>query len=305
MIYEYALEPEMVATWGGLHSLPHFKRAFGLGQGRIVSRYPKSWAKMVWDSFSSESDMDKKRLEELLMRLKETMVKRKDCCWDDASGGWLENAIHEHVRYPFFAIMARDNPEGRLEVFTETDLADDSQEKWDIPHGRTVQRKAQDMIVAIEMMLTDCRWVKFIDPYIVKFGESYKLSLAAFLEVLGKNRPVGPPEAIEIHADHNANMAASTDFLKKEIAKIVPSNLSVTLFRWQEKPGGQDLHNRFILTDLGGVSFHHGLDVGPEGQTDNISRLDRAEYEFLCSQYDSKGTAFDLAEQPTVIVGIK
>ncbi len=305
MIYEYALEPEMVATWAELHSQPHFKRAFGLGQGRIVSRYPKNWAKMVWDSFSGSNDMDKKRLEELLVRLKETMVKRKDCCWNDPKGSWLQNVLHEHARHQFFAIMSRYNPGGHREIFTEADLSCDTVEKWDVPHGCIVPRKAQNMIAAIEMMLTICRWVKFIDPYIVKFGENYKLSFKAFLEVLGRDRPVGSPETIEIHVDHNANMAASTDFLKNEFAKIIPPCLSLNLFRWKELPVGQDLHNRFILTDLGGVSFHHGLDVGPDGQTDNISRLDRAEYEFLCSQYDSKGTAFDLAEPPIQIVGDK
>ena len=100
MIYEYALEPEMVSAWGRLHNQRFFLREFGLGQGRLVSRYPKKWARKVWESFGGDNDMDKKRLEELLVRLQETMIKRKDCVWDDAQETWIENALLEHVRHP-------------------------------------------------------------------------------------------------------------------------------------------------------------------------------------------------------------
>jgi hypothetical protein len=83
MIYEYALEPEMVATWGTVNNYRFFLREFGLGTGRLVSHYPRAWMKKVWISFDGRNEMDKKRLEELLSRLKETMVKRTNCCWDE------------------------------------------------------------------------------------------------------------------------------------------------------------------------------------------------------------------------------
>lgn len=104
MIYEYALEPEMVAAWGDRHNHRFFLREFGLGSGRLVSKYPKAWAKKVWDSFDGASQMDRKRLEELLVRLKETMVKRKDPVWDDAQESWLENALAEHARHHFLEL---------------------------------------------------------------------------------------------------------------------------------------------------------------------------------------------------------
>ena len=62
--------------------------------------------------------------------------------------------------------------------------------------------------------------------------------------------------------------------------------LQITLYKWQERPGGQKLHNRYILTGLGGVSFHHGLDTGAEGETDASNRLDLDQYILRCKQYD-------------------
>ncbi|GBE12081.1 MAG TPA: hypothetical protein ENG91_04915 [Desulfobacteraceae bacterium] len=300
MIYEYALEPEMVAAWCDRHNHRFFIREFGLGQGRVVSRYPKTWAKKVWDSFDGTSQVDRKRLEELLVRLKETMVKRRDYVWDDALESWLENALQEHARHPFYTIMARTNPEEQQDILTETDLAGEDIAKWDVHHGITVNRKAPDMAAAIKMMLGRCRWVKFIDPYLSQCKSGHKRSLTAFMDILKAEKPVGPPGKIEIHTNGDG---ATIDYLKNFYEKIIPDGIQVTIYQWREKPAGQRLHNRYILTDLGGVSFHHGLDTGADGETDDITRLDREQYELRCKQYDSAAPAFDYAEDPLEISG--
>lgn len=306
MVYEYALEPELVTTWGTQSNYRLYIRAFGLGQGRLISRYPIDWFEIVKNLilYGNRKGREKKRLELLLEQFsRNKVVKRTNYCWDNEKKSWIENAIQEHLRYPFFAIMARNNPDLRPEILTEADLAGDNINKWDVPHGRIVPRKALDMTAAIETMLICCRWVKFIDPFIVTNKPNHKLSLKAFLEVLRNDRPVGPPKAIEIHTAHLKEKARPTTILKKEFANIIPSFLSVTLFRWKVRQGGDDLHDRFILTDLGGVSFGHGLDAGSEGKTVNISRLDYKQYEFINSQYDINGTAFELAESPLQIIG--
>ena len=42
MIHEYALEPELVATWTDRNTCRYFKESFGLGQGRLVSQVSKA-----------------------------------------------------------------------------------------------------------------------------------------------------------------------------------------------------------------------------------------------------------------------
>lgn len=301
MIYEYALEPEMVATWGTFHNSRFFSREFGLGQARIVSRYPKKWAKEVWDAFGDGNDSDRMRLTELLVQLKQTMVERKNCSWDSTLNSWFDNAIIEHDRYPFKAIVARSNPENRPEIIIEDNLNVRSCLAWDAPHSISVHRKAPEMAVVIEMMLARCLWVKFIDPHLSPDKRGYSESLRVFLNILAGERPVGPPEYVEIHtALQNADEA----YFRRSFEKFIPAGLQVTLFQWQERPGGQSLHNRYILTDLGGVSFHHGLDAGHDGDTDDITRLDCQQYELYCKQYNQATPAFDQAEPPLVIIGI-
>ena len=296
MIFEYALEPEMVAAWGDRNNHRFFLREFGPGQGRLVSRYPKRWARKVWESFGGGSDMDRKRLEELLARLQDTMIKRRDYVWDDAET-WLDNALAEHNRHPFKAVLARNNPAYHPDILCEDDLPSPA---WETPHGVTVKRKTTDMTAVIETMLGRCCWVKFIDPYFVKGKRGHKKSLQAFLKVLASDRPVASLERIEIHTSGDG---ATADFLRNFYEDIIPKGLQITLFQWQEKPGGQRLHNRYILTDLGGVSFQHGLDTGAVGETDDINRLDLEQFELRCKQYDSATSTFDQAEEPLKITG--
>ena len=299
MIAEYALEPEMVAAWGDRFNHRFFIREFGLGSGRLVSRYPKKWAKKVWRSFAGGSPMERKRLEELLVRLQETMIKRKDFVWDDTAT-WLENVVQEHARYPFKAIMAKNNSAGRTEILCEDALAELPCPGWDRPHGMTVNRKAPDMAAAVKQALACCRWVKFIDPYFSKCKHGHKKSLKAFFSILKRERPVGPPEKVEIHTSWGGTTA---DYLNGFYKEIVPLGMTATIFQWQERPSGQRLHNRYILTDLGGVSFLHGLDIGADGETDDIALLERAQYISRCRLYDPTAQAFEQAADPLVIVG--
>lgn len=299
MIAEYALEPEMVATWGDRQNHRYFKGKFGSGQGRLVSRYPKKWAKKVWESFAGGSEMEKKRLEELLARLQETMIKRKDFVWDQ-SLTWLDNASHEHARYPFRAVLARNNPAARPEILCEDRLDASPCPEWDSPHNIVVNRRTQDMTAAVRQMLACSRWVKFIDPHVSPGRRDYRLALGAFMDILAGERPVGPPEFIEIHTGLHG---AEAEFLRNKFQELIPNGLQVTLYQWQERTGGQKLHNRYILTDLGGVIFHHGLDAGADGDIDEISRLAIGPYLLRCRQYDPANSAFDQAAAPLEITG--
>ena len=300
MISEYALEPEMVATWWrDRRDYRFFIREFGDDKGRLVSRYPKKWAKEVWRAFDGSSQMERKRLEELLVQLKKNMVKRKEIVWVENTT-WLDNAIQEHTRYPFRAILARNNTENMPGILCEADL-DDSSNEWDRPHGKSVRRNVPEMVKPVESMLLCCRWVKFVDPYISPYRTDYRPSLKAFLKILAGKRPVGLPSTIEIHTGLNG---ATETFLQEKYIQIIPAGLHVTLYQWEARPDEQELHNRYILTDIGGVAFLHGLDISNENNSkDDVFRLTRDQYDLRCEQYNPENPAFKKAADPIIIKG--
>jgi hypothetical protein len=297
MISEYALEPEMVATWGDqLHYLL-FINTFGNNKGRLVSRYPKKWAKKVWGAFDGSSLMERKRLEELLTLMQKNMVKRKEIIWDE-NITWLDNAIQEHTRYPFRAILARNNTENAPGILCEADL-DDSSPGWYCPNGKSVRRNVPEMVESVKSMLLCCRWVKFVDPYISPNRSDYRPPLKAFLKILAGERPVGLPNTIEIHTGlHGATEA----FLQEKYIQIIPAGLRVTLYQWVAIPNEQELHNRYILTDIGGVAFLHGLDTSRENNSkDDVFRLTRDQYDLRCEQYNPEKPAFEQAADRMII----
>ena len=67
---------------------------------------------------------------------------------------------------------------------------------------------------------------------------------------------------------------------QQRLPGIVSEGIQVHIIRWREKDGGEKLHNRPILTDIGGVSFGAGLDDGADGETDEVMLLEDKTYRF-------------------------
>ena len=76
--------------------------------------------------------------------------------------------------------------------------------------------------------------------------------------------------------------------------------MNVHIYRWRQRDGGEKLHNRYVLTELGGVQFHVGLDEGNPGETDEVDLLEEKVYAIRRSQYDPKAPAFDPADDVTI-----
>ena len=111
MVYEYALEPELVASWSDYRKYQPFADKFGFEAGRIVSHYPGHWEELVKAAFRDSRPrprpLEKKRLMELLTKtFRRPAVDRSGCPWD-RDRTWRENAEEEHSRRPFHAILVR------------------------------------------------------------------------------------------------------------------------------------------------------------------------------------------------------
>ena len=305
MIHEYALEPELVATWGNRQDFRYFVEKFGLGQPRIVSRYPKRWKRLVWQAFQSSDDLERARMVELLQRLGERMVHRTGYSWDQGRA-WSENARAEHKRVPFHAILARENPDGHPRVLVAAEL-NDAIPLWAVPRAVAIARQAADLAAAVAAMLRIARTVVFVDPYFGPDKGRYRRTLEAFLRAMTEGRAVEGPGRVEVHTSADENRNGTREFFAAECQRrlpgCVPTGARLRIVRLRQRPGGERLHNRYILTDIGGVLFGVGLDDGDEGDTDDVQLLDRAQYEERWRHYASDAPAFDQPEPPVEIQG--
>ena len=218
MIQEYALEPELVASWHDRLLGRIFIDQFGFGTGRVVSRYPKKWRKLVWQAYqatfgATAGDMGRKRIEELLAQLTTPEIRRPGCIWIDAHG-WLENAEEENARRPFHAVLARDNPRGRAEVMLADDVLAGTSEAWNAPVSIVVDRTAVSMADGVAAMLRCASRVFFVDPHFRASQPKFRNPLAAFLRIV---RTDAPQVTIELHTGHVTETAPDWDLIQNRL----------------------------------------------------------------------------------------
>lgn len=246
MIHEYALEPELVATWGNRYDFRYFIEKFGLGQPRIVSRYPKRWKRLVWHAFRN-NELERKRMEVLLARLSECIVQRRDYVWEPADS-WLGNAYKEHERVPFHAILARENPAAHARTLVPDEI-EHSSPLWEVPRGVTIARDAVAMASAVAAMLRIAEVVIFIDPYFGPERLGHRRPLEAFLRAVLDGRPLGAPGRIEVQTSADEDKTGTHEFFVREcqaqLPRCVPAGLRLIIRRLGQRPGGESLHNRY------------------------------------------------------------
>ena len=307
MLYEYAIEPELVATWSDRKVGRYFADKFGLGSPRIVSRYPKRWKKLVWNAWeqlpTGKTEIDHARMTELIEQLSEAMVKRTNTIAPTGKS-WLNDTTEEHRRVPFHAILARRGPIGHPATLA-ADNIDERTPLWTAPRGVTIPRKAVAIADAVGSMLRIAMDVTFVDPYFAPHHQRFRNVLEACLKACFRERAGGPPRIRILSSDKNgAAQAFFGSGCRRHLPRVIPPNQEVTIRRLKERPGGDRLHNRYILTDLGGVSFGVGLDEAEaaNGATDDLHLLDRDQYEARWRQYEDGSLAF-VSENPISITG--
>lgn len=298
MIHEYALEPELVATWHDRVTFRFFVEMFGFGRGRVVSRYPKKWRTLVWEAFgANDSEIERKRIETLLTQLLTPEVRRPDHVWN-AGQDWLANAEIEYARRPFHAILARANPRARAEVLLADDVLAGTPAAWNAAQSLVVVRTAAAMAQCVTPMLRSATRVLFIDPHFRASRLRCRNPLAAWLQVI----PQGA--TVELHTGNATDNAPNWTYFKSECENSLPAILvpgtQITVRRWKNRPGGEMLHNRYILTDVGGVQFGVGLDEGDPGMTDDVVLLEANVFNRRLQDFAGPAYAFDIEGQVTI-----
>jgi hypothetical protein len=291
MLYEYALEPALLNNWKDFR---YFTEKFGVSRGRMISRYPRRWKQLVYESLSNCGEIERKRIEEGLSRLDDRLLARQNA-WNPQHD-WLTNAEAEHLQRPFHAILAKTNPNLR-DFVLEGDSVDETHPLWNVGITLVISRTAPEMGACVALLLRVSNEIMFIDPYFRPHELRHRRPLEAFLSAALENRYGMLPTRIEIHTGDSLGYEYFRTECEQRLPSIVPEGIQVHIVRWREKDGGEKLHNRYILTDIGGVSFGVGLDDGADGETDEVTLLEDKTYQFRRAQYTSPEAAFELVDE--------
>jgi len=295
MIHEFALDPCLLDNW---ERFRYLTEKFGVCQGRLISRYPKRWKAMVYEAASEGSDIDRKRIEIKLRSIDEKMLARKHQ-WDGVSS-WLVNAEDEHIRQHFHAILSQENPKAHDWVLAYEAL-DETTPLWAIKREIVVSRDASKLAGAIAPLVRVAKSVIFIDPHFDPYKARVRNTIKTFLEACLVGRDEVKLEQVEFHTSFKPEINDFAGECLRQLPQRIPAGISLKVIRWRERAGGDGLHNRYILTERGGVRLAWGLDEGGAAQTDDISLLDTNVYGVRWGQYCGDQPAFDLHDDLVVI----
>ncbi|MBL8821333.1 MAG: hypothetical protein JNJ77_02010 [Planctomycetia bacterium] len=285
MIKEYALEPSLLSNWDRFQ---RYISLFGVPNGRLISRFPKKWQLLVLENLTC-GEVERHRIIEALARAaKSVLLSREQGMWQDAST-WLTNVLSEHRRKPFEAILANSEVAGHSEVIDGNAL---DVTALPIPlragPSKIVVRTAVEMARSIRLLLQISKKIVIVDrnfsPDIMRFREPLREILNCFLDQYGRVRSVD----IELHLSHRV-LASATNFgiaCQAHLENVIPEGMMLTIVRWNH----EELHNRYILTDRGGVQLGEGLDEANERSSrnqDTLTLLSQNDSDALLNRYDS------------------
>lgn len=263
MFQEFAIEPELFATWGA--DFRFYCDKFGVGTRRYLVELPGSqWRRRVCEAIARlTGDLEKKRAEELYLQCKQETIRRDGIAWqDDAS--WIENACEANKPEPFRAIASRD----QVLVEGKPGSLDDELTQ----QGKTflVKREGAELARFVSLLLKHAGTVVFVDPHVDFAAPRYRKSFECFFGILNRNDKL---RSVTLVGKKNPK---STDEQNHACCSSGVSRISRLRIpvRCRLFDGDRELHNRYILTNLGGVVFPHGLDEKAR-VTDDLTIMDR------------------------------
>ena len=288
MIYEYAIDPALVADWA-IARIGRYVGQFGIDQRRLVSDFPINWEGHVYgelyknfndDDSSLEFQSAQFELQGYLQILTEYMVHRNINIPSDSN--WLNAAISENAIRPFHAIFTSNKDEvSLLGVISEKNVDNIRDHYWMLPTVEVTKKSAVEIAEKLRPLLQAARKIYIVDPYFDATEERFRKTL---IEIA--NQVTKLPRAVEFNpiitiitraSRHRKRDRLSNDQEKREIelknlAKSIESNakehlsksmlsgLSVNLVILRNAMQGDQFHNRYLLTDIGGVVIPYGID---------------------------------------------
>jgi len=236
---------------------------------------------------------------ELLNFIEETcLVERSSGI--DGGMSFFENCLHAHQQYPSNVFCLNERVEqavGGIDFIFSEDLNDGIRS---LPNQKLVQKSLGEMVQVTTDFLRLSSQITFVDPYFSHRSDMLN-PMAKFIELCGSNSPVESKEVLILVKDR-ADLPSMqylldailnhNDFTSRGIA-------SLTIKALAEKPNGEALHNRYIISELGALHWGIGLDERHSEVNDDVVMLNEEIFNKRFEQY-CELKAFDVSDSATI-----
>ena len=308
MIFEYAVEPALVARWAK-DGVVGLAGQFGLDQRRLVSDFRRGWegevAAALLEEFAFDAgDPDYVQasafLSALLAFMNAHMVNRGLLTHGDRP--WLDQALEVHAQEPFYAILACASVPGHAIVITDSIVNQLHDVRWYLPTLKPTAKTGDDLAAALAPLLRGATKIVMVDPYFDPRDETYREVLTSLLASatrlrgpgrgipsveliagVGEGRPNGG--TIPVERQHANEAQNRCDWATQYLGACIPKGMQLTFRCAANFPDGDRLHNRFVLTDFAGASLPYGTQALGAKVFDDISPLYQGQYEVRWRQF--------------------
>jgi len=301
MHQEFAVEPEAIgSSWNDFRFLIEY---FGYSRGRLISRFPKRWERQVIEAAKAAGVRDvecSRIIERLNIRKSDVLMKSGREYEPDKS--WVENAVSSHQQKPFHALLVENADLSG--ICTCIRDADETNPLMGSPISAEVKRTPDDIASCCRLLTGQANIIDIVDPFFdirgareggrPRSGDDFKGTLLKIIANCESDGNRG--KLIRIHYrehDQRPPQDVILNGAKDWISETIPSGFEIQLIGWKELEDGEDIHDRFLLTPLGGLKIGAGFGATVKKQHANVVRLDGIHVASLLNKYDLNNTVYE------------
>lgn len=269
MFYEYAIDPKVLAD---ISRCRVFFQSFDKSS-RLISDVPKNWQREVYQTISQIPFEDcgpvyKKTLKNALSKLLRKNLVKSRASESNSSGLLWEGFIEqEHKVYPFSAIIGLKTQNAPVRIYNFDELVFQSPECWGFGDQMHVERKASSIVDAMAPLLSVSKSIRLVDPYFKFTRPTSDRYLPVLRELVSRLNSFNYGNGIKtISIDVSDEMGSGLQQLASAISSWLPDGVTIKISEWPHN----DMHDRFLLTDVGGLMFGHGLDESTPGAAKQV-----------------------------------
>jgi hypothetical protein len=282
MLVEHIIDPIfLVELVKSPRNCKDFRREFTKPSPRVIGKFPKfkNFRRLAFRAQSRDvPELELQRLTEMINLIGEINgVNRTSAFNGEAS--FIQNLAtidNEVAAHKCLLKSAAEGENLNVDVIS-IDSFDAGIES--ISHQRVVPKIAEYISEVLASLLRLSTHITIVDPYLSTQPSVWKTFLL-LLEKSVQNSPVSN-KTIEVLFDGSKKNARSCAYilqaLKNENLLFIDDFAQIT-FKDIRENGSEAIHNRYIITDLAGVSLPYGLVETNENETDEFSLLNEEVY---------------------------
>ncbi len=286
--------------------------SFGFERGRYLARLPdrSQWERAVADACGcaekrSELTPVKRKsiVEKYARRLAATMSGPERAYLNGES--WPVNAIRSHRSHPMrLAICgSSDTTDDPIRCIDEID---DDDPNWHVNRTVCIPKQADEFSRWLKPIIEMGTELHIVDPvFRPSHEQNGKRCDSRWIPTLEKLLAIAAGTArirvVHLHVKKRQARDGQTDAQFQaeccaRLTRLLTRGQSIQVHMWWGRKNGERLHDRFLLTNICGVSVSGGFDEGASAATTTLALLSDKEFRLRFDQY-ARGNGFDLIRE--------